>query len=172
MTEKQEQVLLDLRVRQMAGEHMLCPRCGQDSMNRKIHRNALSRQVGLYVCDDCGTTEAVLEMMQSPMPLEFWACFKAERSKSDFEALPGAVVMEHLQKEQVPRLRRIFEEWQAVRDKVDFNVYRVKAYTECAGLTSLWSHPFQAVYDVADGKVLVRFRATESGTEVALDLIP
>lgn len=172
MTDNHEQALFDLKARQLAGEHMPCPRCGQDSMNPKIHRNALSRQADVYVCDDCGTTEAVLEMMRCPMPLEFWACFKAECPKSDFEALPGAVVMERLQKEQVPYLRGIFEEWQAARDKVDFNVYRVKAYTECAGLTSLWSHPFQAIYDVADGKVLVRFRATDNGTEVALDLIP
>lgn len=34
MTERAERRLLDLKARQEAGEHMMCPRCGRDSTLR------------------------------------------------------------------------------------------------------------------------------------------
>ena len=37
MTERMERRLLDLKARQQAGEHMLCPRCGADTMKEPIH---------------------------------------------------------------------------------------------------------------------------------------
>ena len=43
MTERAERRLLDLKARQEAGEHMMCPRCGRDAMKAPVHTNALSR---------------------------------------------------------------------------------------------------------------------------------
>ena len=34
--------LLDLKARQEAGEHMMCPRCGKDTMKPELHTNAMS----------------------------------------------------------------------------------------------------------------------------------
>ena len=61
--------LLDLQARQLAGEHMVCPRCGRDAMKDKIHTNALSRHADIYICAECGTAEALLATMSNPLPL-------------------------------------------------------------------------------------------------------
>lgn len=167
-----EQTLLDLKTRQLNGEHMACPRCGQETMNPSIHRNAMSRHADIYVCDDCGTCEAMLVVMCNPLPLPQWACFKQEYAQADFEALSGEVVWERLQKTQLPYLLRLFERWQGTQAQEDFEVHRLDAHRHCAGLTALWSQPFQAAYRVKGGQLLIRFRATETGTEVAHDFIP
>ncbi|MEA5013468.1 MAG: hypothetical protein VB099_02800 [Candidatus Limiplasma sp.] len=172
MSDTLKQVLLDLKARQLAGEHMPCPRCGLNTMKPKIHENATSRQADLYVCDDCGTSEALLDMMRRPLPLTHWSCFKAEQPRADFKALPGEAAWQHLQKTQVPYLSRLFEQWQTEKANEEFDLYRLAAYRDCEGLTALWSQPFQAAYQVADGQLLVRFRAGVNGTEVAYDLIP
>ena len=54
MTERARAKLLDLKARQEAGVHMMCPRCGMDTMKEPIHTNALSRSADVYVCDACG----------------------------------------------------------------------------------------------------------------------
>ena len=55
MSTPMEQILLDLKARQQAGEHMPCPRCGKDTMKPDLHTNALSRHADLFICDQCGT---------------------------------------------------------------------------------------------------------------------
>ena len=45
--------VLDLKARQQAGEHMLCPRCGMDTMKPALHTNALSRHL-LLISKPCG----------------------------------------------------------------------------------------------------------------------
>ena len=50
-----DQLLLDLKARQQAGEHMPCPRCGKDNMKPDLYTNALSRHAVLFICDQCGT---------------------------------------------------------------------------------------------------------------------
>ena len=67
--------LLDLNARQVAGEKMLCPRCGRNVLKTPLTHNALSRHADLYVCDECGMTEAMLDMMRNPLPQEQWAVF-------------------------------------------------------------------------------------------------
>ena len=42
-------ILLDLKARQQAGEHMPCPRCGMDTMKPALHTNALSRHADLWL---------------------------------------------------------------------------------------------------------------------------
>ena len=65
VTMQYDQLLLDLKARQQAGEHMPCPRCGKDTMKPELHTNALSRHADLYVCDQCGTAEAMLAFMNN-----------------------------------------------------------------------------------------------------------
>lgn len=67
--------LLELKARQDAGEQMLCPRCGRNILKAPLTYNALSRHADLYVCDECGMTEAMLDMMRNPLPQEHWAVF-------------------------------------------------------------------------------------------------
>ena len=52
--------LLDLRARQDMGEKMFCPRCGRNNLKAPLAHNALSRYADLYICDECGMTEAML----------------------------------------------------------------------------------------------------------------
>ncbi len=77
------QLLLDLKARQQAGEHMPCPRCGKDTMKPALHTNALSRHTDLYVCDQCGMAEAMLDFMNNPLPLSCWAAMRKPKPKSD-----------------------------------------------------------------------------------------
>jgi len=165
------QTLLDLKAQQENGEHMMCPRCGQDTMDAVVQRNALSRHVDIHICADCGTAEAMLKMMQNPLPIGQWACFKDEQPLCNFDALPGAIVLERLKKEQISYLIGLFERWQEEQMHEDFEAYRRDAHRKCAGLSALWSQPFQAAYKVADGQLLIRFRMTEDCVEVASDLI-
>ena len=65
MTERAIQRLEDLKARQRVGEHMACPRCGMDVMKTPVHTNALSRAADVYICDACGSTEAILAYMLS-----------------------------------------------------------------------------------------------------------
>ena len=172
MIESIMKALADLRARQEQREHMMCPRCGKDSMDENVHRNALSRHADIHICDDCGTAEAMLKMMRNPLPLGQWACFREGMPICNFDALPGAIVLERLWKEQIPYLIGLFERWQEEQAYEDFEAYRRDAHRKCAGLSALWSQPFQAAYKVADGQLLIRFRMTEDCTEVASDLIP
>ena len=98
MTERMERRLLDLKARQQAGEHMPCPRCGADTLKEPIHTNALSRATDLYVCDACGSAEAMLAFMKQDYPLTCWAAFQPVRPPSDLGALPAAEVLQRVLK--------------------------------------------------------------------------
>lgn len=58
-------------------EHQIgtfCPRCGRDTMSAIPTCNALSRRAAVYICDSCGTIEALEDMKGSgKLPLEEWA---------------------------------------------------------------------------------------------------
>ncbi len=84
MTAGMKNTLADLRVRQDAGEHMPCPRCGRDAMDPIARRNALSRYADIFVCPDCGTSEAMLIVMNNPLPMSWWRCFPLEHSRDDW----------------------------------------------------------------------------------------
>lgn len=56
-----------------------CPRCGSDTMDRVLGRNALSRRVDLSICNVCGGVEAIEDMPRAggkKLPLENWALFE------------------------------------------------------------------------------------------------
>ena len=159
--------LADLKARQEAGEKMPCPRCGRDTMKPDLHTNALSRHAdGIYVCDDCGTAEAMLDFMRNPLPLECWAAFREDTPDADFRAVPGEEAMKIIKAEHVPRLIRIYQQWKA---STDFTALRSAALKDCPGLTQIWEEPFQALYTVADGEIVIRFRENNDAVEVAAD---
>lgn len=49
-----------------------CPRCGQWTMNSDPIRNALSRRAQIYICDQCGTEEALEDFTGMIRPLSSW----------------------------------------------------------------------------------------------------
>ena len=63
MTERMKKALADLKADQEKGNCTLCPRCGRDTMDPVLHRNALSRQADIEICSSCGAEEAILSFM-------------------------------------------------------------------------------------------------------------
>ena len=171
MTDVQK-ALADLKARQEAGEHMPCPRCGRDTMKPALYTNALSRVAdGIMVCDDCGTQEALLAFMQNPMPVDEWAFLNPDLPSVDFKDLPGKAVWEQIRMDQGPTLINLFKRWTQEQPGADFKPYRREAMKRCPGLTQIWEQPFQAMYEVSDGQLILRFRNTDEGVELTADLI-
>lgn len=55
-----------------------CPRCGRKTMNPEgVLKNAVSRHADVYVCDTCGTEEALQDFSGTPDPLKEWAYNKS-----------------------------------------------------------------------------------------------
>ncbi len=161
-----EERLLDLKARQLAGEHMPCPRCGRDTMKDRIHTNALSRHADIYICDECGTAEALLQMMSNPLPLACWAAMREQPPKSDLKTLPGAEAMERVRAEQVSFLTELYERWRAEPLGAEFEAYRREAVRECPGMTRMWEQPFSVEYATATGRLLIQFSTAEGQTRV------
>ncbi|MDY5219759.1 MAG: hypothetical protein SPH82_04160 [Eubacteriales bacterium] len=161
MTEKLKKRFADLKARQEADEHMRCPRCGADTMKEPVYTNALSRIADIYICDACGSAEAMLAFMKQQYPLTSWWTFQPERPESDFKDLPAADVLMRVQMEQVSTLTQICK--RCIGDPGHAAEYRLEAFGSCPGLTELWTQPFQAKYDAADGAVLIRFRSDANG---------
>lgn len=67
---------------QKDGDHF-CPRCGMFSVKNRLHTNALSRHASVYVCDACGTDEAIRDFGKQVLPMEEWAIVKQERQEVD-----------------------------------------------------------------------------------------
>ena len=139
-------------------------------MKKSIHTNAISRHADIYICDACGVAEALLKVMSNPLPIAEWAVFRPEPLPSDFKTLTAEAIWEHVQDTQVPFLMSLYERWQEEHEYEDFSDYRTAAFESCPGLTQLWEHPFRAEYAAADGKLVLRFRLTNEGIEVAADI--
>ena len=161
MTEQMKNRLADLKARQEAGEHMPCPRCGRDTMKPVLHTNALSRIADIYICDACGSAEAMLAFMKQQYPLTSWWAFQPERPESDFRDLPAGDVLMRVQLEQIGMLTDICTK--CMNDPEHAAEYRLEAFGSCPGLTELWTQPFQAKYAAVDGAVLIRFRRDANG---------
>ena len=170
MVDRIRKALGDLKARQEAGEHMPCPRCGRDTMKKSIHTNALSRHADIYICDACGTEEALLKFMHNPLPMREWAYFLPKQTASDLKTLPAEQIWERVQEIQIPFLMNLYQRWHEEHEYEDFNDYRAAAFERCPGLTALWAQPFRAEYAAADGKLVLRFRFTDEGIEVAVDI--
>ena len=171
MTEKMIARLDDLRARQQAGEHMRCPRCGQDTMKPDLKTNALSRHVeNVYICDSCGTAEAMLDFMKQELPLTMWAICKPLRPASGFGGMTAADVLAKVMTDQLHTLIAIYKLCESYPENRD--EYRAEAYETCPGLTELWTEPFTARYDSKDSPVMLRFRMTDSGDiQVAANIL-
>ena len=66
-------IIAEFAERQQGG-HFACPRCGRMCMNAEgITRNALSRRATVYICDTCGTAEALESLIGCITPLTAWA---------------------------------------------------------------------------------------------------
>ena len=172
MTEEMKKALLDLRARQESGEHMPCPRCGRDTMKPKLHTNALSRHAdGIFICDECGGSEAVLDFMNNPLPTEDWAIFNPQEHSMDFQDVPGEEAWTQIQKEQAQILTELFQRWQGENAGADFKAYRREAMRRCPGLSFLFDKPFSAVYKVAEGDLILRFKNTDEGVMISRDIL-
>lgn len=87
LTEEMAKLLIERFAEKQSGGHFACPRCGQMTMGNKVVRNAMSRRAAVYVCDACGTYEAMEDMMDSRTPLSDWAIAKGP---SGWRMLSGA----------------------------------------------------------------------------------
>ena len=75
-----------------------------------------------------------------------------------------------MQDTQIPFLLNLYERWQDEHGYENFNDYRAAAFERCPGMTALWAQPFLAEYSAADGTLVLRFRLTDEGIEVAADI--
>ena len=170
MTDRIRKALGDLKARQDGGEHMPCPRCGRDTMKENVYSNAFSRHADIYICDACGTEEVMLKFMHNPLPMREWACLRPTQRASDFKTLSAEAIWERVQETQIPFLMNLYNRWQEEHEYEDFNDYRADAFESCPGLTALWAQPFRAEYAAADGTLVLRFRFSDEGIEVAADI--
>ena len=164
--------LLDLKARQDAGEKMPCPRCGRNTIKAPLAHNALSRYADLYVCDECGMTEAMLDMMRNPLPLEQWAVFKNTGPELDFKALSMQEVVGRVLGSQTDELLRLHSAWVHRTEGQSFVALREQALKACPGIVDLRENPFCAVYRAKDGQVLIRLRWDGNKSEIAVDTLP
>lgn len=72
---------------QTDGVHF-CPRCGRMSVKDRLHTNALSRHASIYICDDCGTDEAIRDWAHAPLPLKDWAIAQLPLVRKAQDAAP------------------------------------------------------------------------------------
>ena len=164
--------LLDLKAKQQAEAETLCPRCGQNKLKSPVTHNALSRYADLYVCDECGLTEAGLAMMNNPLPLEQWAVFQDTAPALDFKALSMQEAVVRILSGQMEELLGLHKAWVLREKGLSFDALRAQALTACPGMVDLWENPFCAVYLARDGQVLVRFRWDGTQSEIAVDTLP
>ena len=172
MNDEMKKAFVDLRAKQEAGIKMPCPRCGQDRMKPRLHTNALSRHAdGIYVCDECGSAEAMLDFMNNPLPIEDWTIFNPDEPRADFKDIPGKEAWEEIKKEQTQFLADLYSRWLGEGPGADFKEYRREAIKRCPGLMMIWNEPFCAVYKVAEGDLVIRFRNTENGVQLSMDIL-
>ncbi len=69
------QIIDRFAAKQCSGNYP-CPRCGRMDMDEHPTRNAMSRRVNVYVCDFCGTVEAIEDAIDSITPVEEWVINK------------------------------------------------------------------------------------------------
>ncbi len=78
--------LLTLQENPTDGYVFPCPRCGHDRMDQRPIRNALSRRAKVYICDQCGMDEAMLDTAgKPPLPLNEWAMIRGFDEDDDDE---------------------------------------------------------------------------------------
>ena len=67
MIDKPAKTLIERFAQKQPGGHFACPRCGKMTMDAEsVTHNALSRRIGCYICDTCGTVEALEDFAHLP----------------------------------------------------------------------------------------------------------
>lgn len=167
-----EDILADLRDRQMNGEHMPCPRCGKDRMKEKVTTNALSRYVDdVYICDECGRSEAMLAYMGNPLLVEDWAVFSPKRPEGDFRAVPAVEAQREIERDQLPYLIDLYTGMRADTGDPDLRACRYDILSRCKGVYGIWISPFRVTYRVSEGTLMLRLRLGPDGAQYAFDLM-
>lgn len=141
MTERSQRILDDLKARQRAGEYMVCPRCGMDVMKTPVHTNALSRAADIYICDACGSTEAMLAYMHQSSPLSGWAAFRPKRLSCDLQARPAGEALPEIVGRQMAELTRIYRLCRDDPDNAEW--YRLEAFESCPASPNCGRSPFR-----------------------------
>lgn len=70
---EREAALIESFAEVQDGGFFPCPRCGRRTMSDRVTRNALSRYASIYICDECGTDEAIRAFAGQPLPLSEWS---------------------------------------------------------------------------------------------------
>ena len=60
------EIIANWRQAQDSGAVLPCPRCGWMKMKESLCSNALSRRADIYICDCCGTAEALEDFYNDP----------------------------------------------------------------------------------------------------------
>ena len=60
-----------------------CPRCGHMTVKDRLHTNAWSRHADVYICDACGTDEAMRDFARCPLPATEWAIAQLPTVKAE-----------------------------------------------------------------------------------------
>ena len=124
----------------------------------------------IYICDECGTAEALLDFMNQKLPVSLWAVCKPLRIPSGFGSMTAEDVRDTVVREQIPTLARIYR--QCLDDPDNAEDFRAEAFETCPGLTELWLQPFTVRYDSHDAPVMIRFRLGVDGeTEFSADIV-
>jgi len=56
-----------------------CPRCGHYTMDGELIMNSLSRRANVYICEHCGTDEAMLDYAGIHEDPESWSLVRSLR---------------------------------------------------------------------------------------------
>lgn len=166
MNEPMKKILDDLRARQIAGEHMPCPRCGYNNMRDDLGTHTKSRHVDVHICDDCASSENWLDKTNVPVSVWSldWSCFKygieqkVQTIKEIQERLEGGEI-EHL----------LDFVWGARnQDEADRYWARLETMRKCPGFVLVGSEPVSALFAATDGEVTVHFRWRDGKLEYAI----
>ena len=167
--EDRKQILAALKLQQIAGDLKACPRCGKDTMKLAVHTNALSRHADVYICDSCGTQEALLDFMNSSLPLGMWAFFLPKPPEGDFKAVEADEVWAILNRDQAAFLTDVYERME--RGELDSKAAYAEVIGHCAGVTQFWTEPFIAHYEAADGTLVIQISRVDGKVQLTGSII-
>lgn len=175
MHREMKDLLADLKARQLAGEHMPCPRCGYDNMNEDVRTNKISRLADAYICDECYRKETEL-IKKNVSRLEYdWKCYEYGIERVDRRTQTVKDIQELVEGGQIEHLMDTFEHLEGVDYETNFAEHawaRLETMRKCPGLVSLWTHGgFSARYEARDGAVVVEVRRRGSGIEYRVGVV-
>lgn len=169
MNEPMKKILDDLRARQLAGEHMPCPRCGYNNMREDLGTHTKSRHADAYICDDCVESEVGLERMNVPIGVWAvdWACFKYGIQQGEQMDQTIKEIQERLEGGEVEHLLDFV--WAARnQDEADRYWAQLETMRKCPGVSWVGGEPGSACFAASDGEVIVHFRWRDGKLEYAI----